>query len=82
VIDAEDDAPSPEERIRRGAVLRVERERQELRAADVATRLNLRTSFVQAIEEGRGEEHMAWSYERIHHRSIAAMLGIEMVEGS
>lgn len=76
VVNAEDDAPSSEERIRSGARLRAERERQELTTADVAARLNLRTSFVEAVEAGRGDEHMPWFYERSHHQSIATLLGI------
>ncbi len=81
-METAEDSPSLGERRRLGAFLRAGRDHQGLSLGDVAGQLKLRESFVQAIEEGRGDEHMAWSYERIHHRSIAAMLGIEMGEGS
>jgi len=71
--------PSAEERQEWGQALRQARLDAGLEVDDVARRLNLRASFVQAVEEGRGGDHMDWSYERNHLRSMAAMVGITLM---
>ena len=60
-----------------GAQLRSERQRRGLDVEDIAERLKLRTSFVAAVEDGRGMEHMNEAYEWSHIRAIAGMLGVE-----
>lgn len=79
-----DDAAGPtrEQRIAWGHLLRAAREALGASPDDVAGRLNLRTSFVVAVEEGRGDEHMDWSYERNHIRAIAALLDVDLGEVS
>lgn len=71
-------SPSREERSRIGAILRAERERKGLDVADLAYQLNLRSSFISAMEDGHGDDHMPWVYERIHQRSVAQLLGISV----
>jgi cytoskeleton protein RodZ len=61
-----------------GAQLRAQREQRGLSVEDVAERLKLRTSFVAAVEDGRGTEHMDGTYEWSHIKAIAGMLGIEL----
>jgi cytoskeletal protein RodZ len=46
----------------------------------IASSLNLRVSFVNALENGRGNLHMEWSYERQHLRAIANKLGVTLME--
>lgn len=79
VVDA--NAPSDELRATVGAVLAQARVAAGLSVEDLAARLNLRSSFIAAVEEGRGDTHMEWSYERNHIRSIAALLSIDLPEG-
>lgn len=60
-----------------GSLLRAARERRGWEIEDVAERLKLRSSFVAAVEDGRGEEHMDEAYELSHIRAMAGMLGVE-----
>ena len=46
----------------------------------IANSLNLRASFVEAVENGRGNVHMEWPYERQHLRAIANRLGVALTE--
>ena len=61
-----------------GLLVRAERERRGWEIEDVADRLNLRPSFVAAVEDGRGMEHMDEAYEWSHIKAIAGMLGVEL----
>lgn len=61
-----------------GQRLRSERLRRGLEVADVAERLKLRTSFVAAVEDGRGHELMDEAYEWSHIKSIAGVLDLEL----
>jgi cytoskeletal protein RodZ len=61
-----------------GAILRAERERKGLEITDLAHQLNLRSSFISAMEDGHGDDHMPWVYERIHQRTVAHLLGISV----
>lgn len=61
-----------------GELLRAERRMQELEIEDIAERLKLRASFVAAVEDGRGQDHMDETYEWSHIKAIAGMLGIEL----
>lgn len=61
-----------------GAQLRAQRELCGLSIEDIAERLKLRTSFVAAVEDGRGMEHMDEAYEWSHIKAMAGMLGIEL----
>lgn len=61
-----------------GAQLRSERQRLGLVVEDIAERLKLRASFVAAVEEGRGGEHMDEAYEWSHIKAMAGMLGMEL----
>ena len=61
-----------------GSLLRTERERRGWEIEDVAERLKLRSSFVSAVEDGRGWEHMDEAYEWSHIKAIAGILGVEL----
>lgn len=61
-----------------GSLMRAERERRGWDIECVAERLKLRASFVAAVEDGRGREHMDEAYERSHIKAIAGLLGIEL----
>ena len=61
-----------------GSLLRTERERRGWEIGDVAERLKLRSSFVSAVEDGRGGEHMDEAYEWSHIKAIAGILGVEL----
>jgi cytoskeleton protein RodZ len=60
-----------------GVVIRDARRRRGLEIEDVAERLRLRRSFVEALEEGRGNEHMDESYEWSHIKAIAGLLDLD-----
>ncbi len=61
-----------------GRRIRGERERAGLTVDEIAARLKLRSSFVTAVEDGRGREQMDESYEVAHIRSIAQLLNMEV----
>lgn len=61
-----------------GAILREGREQRGMDIVDLAGQLNLRTSFISAMEDGLGDEHMPWVYESVHQRSVANLLGISL----
>ena len=69
--------PSAAWREQVGLLLRAERERRGWEIQDVADRLRLRSSFVAAVEAGRGREHMDEAYEWSHIKAMAGMLGVE-----
>lgn len=71
------DGPSTQQRVDVGKIIRAGRESHGLTTGDLALRLNLRAGFIEALEEGRGDQYMAWAYERIHIRSIANVLNID-----
>lgn len=73
-----DGGPDRDARVALGEQVAAAREIQGLSVEEIASRLNLRPSFVSAIEQGRGDEHMDWSYERNHIRTIAALLSIDV----
>lgn len=79
VVDS--NTPSNELRVTVGAALAQARVAAGLSVEDLAGRLNLRPSFIAAVEEGRGDTHMDWSYERNHIRTIAVLLSIDLPEG-
>ena len=77
--------PPPHIRVEVGEKLRSKREKVGMSVEELAGRLNLRTSFIQAVEEGRGGQHMDWAYERIHLRSMTRILDLDfdsMIGGS
>lgn len=74
----DDEVLDRDARVVLGRRLAAARENQGLSVEEIANRLNLRSSFVAAIEQGRGDEHMDWSYERNHIRTIAALLSIDV----
>jgi cytoskeletal protein RodZ len=76
-MDEDLQAPERDERVRRGKNFRRARERRGIDPGTLAGQLNLRTSFILAVEEGIGDTHMPWAYERIHHKSIALALGVD-----
>jgi hypothetical protein len=76
-MDEDLQAPERDERVRRGKNFRRARERRGIDPGTLTGQLNLRTSFVLAVEEGIGDTHMPWAYERIHHKSIALALGVD-----
>lgn len=76
--DDGDQVPDRDARIGLGEQLAAAREAKGLTVEEIAGRLNLRPSFIAAVEQGRGDEHMGWSYERNHIRAIAALLSIEV----
>lgn len=61
-----------------GSLLRAARERRGWEVEDIAERLKLRSSFVAAVEEGRGQEQMDEAYELSHIKAMAEILGIEV----
>ncbi len=63
-----------------GSQIRDARESAGMPVEAIANSLNLRVSFVEAIENGRGNVHMEWSYERQHLRAIANRLGVILTE--
>ena len=69
-------APSSEQRQLWGSQIMVARESAGISIEAIANSFNLRGSFVDALESGRGSEHMEWSYERQHLQAIAKMLGV------
>lgn len=76
--------PPPHTRVEVGHQIRAARERAGITIEDLASKLNLRIAFIEAVEEGRGGQHMDWSYERIHLRSVARILQLNldaMLEG-
>jgi cytoskeletal protein RodZ len=76
-MDENSEAPDRDERVRRGTNLRRERELRGIDPETLAGQLNLRTSFILAVEEGTGDTHLPWAYERIHHKTIALALGMD-----
>jgi cytoskeleton protein RodZ len=70
--------PSPHTRCELGEQIRTARERAGISIEGLAEKLNLRVGFIQAVEEGRGGQHMDWAYERIHLRSIARILQLNL----
>lgn len=73
-----DSSPDESARLLLGQQLAGAREAQGLTVEEIAGRLNLRPSFVAAIEAGQGGGHMDWSYERNHIRAIATLLSIDV----
>jgi len=63
-----------------GSQIRDARQSAGMPVEAIANSLNLRVSFVEAIENGRGNVHMEWSYERQHLRAIANRLGVILTE--
>lgn len=70
--------PPPQTRIEVGEQIRAAREQSGISIEGLADKLNLRVGFIQAVEEGRGGQHMDWSYERIHLRSMARILELDL----
>lgn len=73
-----DDVPDDRTRLLIGDQVRQARELACMTSDDLARKLNLRASFIIAVEEGRGANHMEWAYERIHLRSIARLLDLDL----
>lgn len=63
-----------------GSQIREARESAGLPIENIANSFNLRISFVEALENGRGNVHMEWPYERQHLRAIAKRLGVTLSE--
>lgn len=70
--------PTALERADIGNILRTSREGAGMSVEELANRLNLRPSFIRAVESGESEGQMAWVYERAHIRSMLAVFGIEL----
>jgi len=81
-VVADDERSSPNADMRRsvGAALAAARLEAGLTIEDVSGRLNLRSSFIVALEEGRGHEHMDWVYERNHIRAMAAVVALDLAD--
>jgi cytoskeletal protein RodZ len=80
VEDDDSSCPSADMRRTVGAALAAARLEAGLTIEDVSGRLNLRSSFIVAVEEGRGHEHMDWVYERNHIRAMAAIVSMDLPE--
>lgn len=63
-----------------GSQIRDARQSAGMPVEAVANSLNFRVSFVEAVENGRGNVHMEWSYERQHHRAVSEILGVILTE--
>lgn len=61
-----------------GRSLHNERERLGVSIEELASRLKLRASFVAAVEQGRGADHMDEVYEMAHIRAIAEILNVDV----
>lgn len=72
--------PSIGQRQTWGLQLKDARELAGITIKEIAESLNLRVSFVDAIENGSGNVHMEWSYERQHLRAIAKKIGVSLNE--
>lgn len=70
--------PPPQTRSEMGQQIRAAREQAGISIEGLAGKLNLRVGFIQAVEEGRGGQHMDWAYERIHLRSMARILELDI----
>lgn len=75
-VDFDELEPTALERADIGNSLRTSREEAGMSVEELADRLNLRPSFIRAVESGESEGQMAWVYERAHIRSMFAVFGI------
>ena len=71
-----DTAPSSEQLQLWGRQIKDAREAAGMSIESIADALNLRASFVAALENGRGNVHIEWSYERQHLQAVAKKLGV------
>lgn len=69
-------APSSEQLQLWGNQIKNAREAAGISIESIASSLNLRATFVAALENGRGNVHMEWPYERQHLQAIARKLGV------
>lgn len=72
------DGLSADQRREFGVVMREAMTSHGWDVQDLARRLNLRVSFIDALAQGRGDEHMDSIYEWSHIRTIAHLLEIEL----
>jgi cytoskeletal protein RodZ len=79
-VTSDDMAPGSGQLQLWGSQIRDARQSAGIPIDAVASALNLRASFVEAVENGRGNVHMEWSYERQHLRAIADRLGVILTE--
>ncbi len=70
--------PNPETRTQAGLVIASARANAGLTTGQLADKLKLRETFITAIEDGRGEQHMVWAYERIHLQTISRTLNVSL----
>jgi cytoskeleton protein RodZ len=77
-----DDQPSDDGMgaVELGARLRAARESAGLTAQDLAHRLNLRLSTIEAIENGQADHMIGEMYARSHTKTIATLLGVTLME--
>ena len=75
-VSSNDLAPSSEQLQMWGNQIKNAREAAGISIESIAASLNLRVTFVAALENGRGNVHMEWSYERQHLQAIARKLGV------
>lgn len=61
-----------------GGQIKDARELAGIPIENIANSLNLRVSFVTALENGQGNAHMEWPYERQHLQAIAHRLGVTL----
>ncbi len=73
-----DNSPDNQTRSLIGAQICQTREQVGMSTEELARKLNLRPAFIIAVEEGRGADHMDWPYERIHLRTIARVLNMNL----
>lgn len=64
-----------------GEQLRAARQALGWTSEDVAQRLNLRASIVEAIEDGEGGAMLGEVYARSHIRTMAVMYGLSWADG-
>jgi cytoskeletal protein RodZ len=79
-VTSDDLAPSSGQLQLWGSQIKDAREAAGIPIGTIADSLNLRVSFVAALENGRGNVHMEWPYERQHLRAIAKRLGVTLHE--
>jgi len=79
-VTGDDWAPSSGQLQSWGSQIKDARESAGISIEAIADSLNLRVSFVAAMENGRGNVHMEWPYVRQHLRAVAKRLGVTLDE--
>lgn len=79
-VTSDDLAPNSGQLQSWGSQIKVARESAGIPIEAIADSLNLRVSFVAAMENGLGNAHMEWPYERQHLQAVAKRLGVTLHE--